>query len=326
MCVCVFGDSHSDTETFPGSVETADSPKGSWFAMDTVSGRVSVTMETLQQRAEVDSDISDDFPRSSITPAVLAHQGRLEGLLKEFQANSTRYLGFKVLVFEPISVADPTHLGKSVRSYEVWHYCNMISPPEPSNPKILSQKTGGIGNAVPPFYWRKVAYAREMFAKFIDGRMMEFRAVDEGNFQDYKRSLVDGLFGILTDRYQNYPDKQLKQQSPNFTDAECYSYSEMLTRLRERNYGTRLQTIILVDHDDKVHYIERFFTRAPEDFQYRESNLWIYLPPMHAEIRAKKLKDEGKEESRVDEEQPPRTQMFSAEESMSQHQDARGND
>jgi uncharacterized protein with NRDE domain len=103
-------------------------------------------------------------------------------------------------------------------------------------------KTGVYGFSNSPVHspLQKVVSGRETFSELIK----EYK-------NDDSESIVDALIGLLKSEEKHYPDDELLRRRGH--DAE--DFSSIHVRVNQL-YGTRTRTIILVDQDDNIDYIE----------------------------------------------------------------------
>ena len=82
--------------------------------------------------------------------------------------------------------------------------------------------------------------------------------VIENCIQD-ERKLTDALFDVMADKSCHFPDNQMiKQGGENSPMAPFHPKLACINvDISEKGYGTRVTTLILVDNDNNVTFIEK---------------------------------------------------------------------
>ncbi|XP_065366329.1 transport and Golgi organization protein 2 isoform X1 [Calliphora vicina] len=111
----------------------------------------------------------------------------------------------------------------------------------------------GFGNSLPAVPFEKVSYGRNTFKKIID----DYRQQENPSQEELVKKLMD----LLKCKKKFWPDTELKRRAP--------LYGEYLSALNvlipETGYGSRTHTVILVDANNKMHFIEEtMLTESPE--------------------------------------------------------------
>ncbi|KAM7348389.1 transport and golgi organization 2 isoform 1-T2 [Cochliomyia hominivorax] len=97
----------------------------------------------------------------------------------------------------------------------------------------------GFGNSLPSDPFEKVIYGRKTFEDIVERKP----ARDE---------LVEKLMHLLKCKEKFWPDAELKRRAPHY--GEYLSALNVL--IPETGYGSRTHTVILIDNDNKMHFIE----------------------------------------------------------------------
>lgn len=111
----------------------------------------------------------------------------------------------------------------------------------------------GFGNSLPAVPFEKVCYGRNTFKNIID----DFRQQENCPQEELVKNLMD----LLKCKKKFWPDAELKRRAP--------LYGEYLSALNvlipETGYGSRTHTVLLVDANNKMHFIEEtMLTESPE--------------------------------------------------------------
>ncbi|XP_037816799.1 transport and Golgi organization protein 2 isoform X1 [Lucilia sericata] len=102
----------------------------------------------------------------------------------------------------------------------------------------------GFGNSLPSVPFEKVCYGRDTFQHILD------------DFQQQKNphqdELVEKLMNLLKCKKKFWPDAELKRRAPIYGEH----LSALNVLIPETGYGSRTHTVILVDNNNKMHFIE----------------------------------------------------------------------
>ena len=127
---------------------------------------------------------------------------------------------------------------------QLYYYSNYQS-------KIVQLKRGtyGLSNALLDTPWPKVQRGKQKFASVVNQDVIE----------------VESLFEILRDE-TIAPDDQLPNTGLDMERERALSAMFIKTP----NYGSRCSTVVLVDKDNYVSYVERVFNLETFDYQQQE--------------------------------------------------------
>ena len=198
--------------------------------------------------------------------------------MSDLSNNNSKYSPFNLCIFEPRD-----------NGYEAVYFKNTFKDNasgiviQGTGPTFLSPGISGFGNHPLSEPYRKTAYGIEEFKKII-GRNLDSNLVEEE------------AVNLLNNKLQMYPDDQMQKQSGVFqksdkepqnpdsfryqSDVEGPDESEETKLMLQKEkllsaifvdigelYGTRMQTIILVDFNHNVKFVER--TRASNTSPYK---------------------------------------------------------
>uniref|UniRef100_U5ETR2 Putative transport and golgi organization 2 n=1 Tax=Corethrella appendiculata TaxID=1370023 RepID=U5ETR2_9DIPT len=113
----------------------------------------------------------------------------------------------------------------------------------PNNTQKCEQsKALGFGNSPYTTPLEKVKAGTEKFQNIIDNKE---------NFKD-KITLIEKLLSLLQEREKHWPDNELQKRAPNWGE----NLSSIYVKMPEAGYGSRTRTVILVDENNKIDFIE----------------------------------------------------------------------
>ncbi|XP_053679623.1 transport and Golgi organization protein 2 [Anopheles nili] len=107
-------------------------------------------------------------------------------------------------------------------------------------------KTGvalGFGNSTLEKPLQKVCRGREQFAEIVSHRNVPFADKD---------AFVDDLMGLLKRDERHFPDPELTRRA----GLHAEFLSSINVRMPNGSYGSRTHTVILIDHRNRVEFIE----------------------------------------------------------------------
>ena len=141
-------------------------------------------------------------------------------------------------------------LDKNKSSFDGMYYSRSRegSPVESAGPMIIEHKIQGLGNHPISAAFQKTLRGTEAFEKIV-GDMNRVEMVLE---------LEKSLFEMMCTRGSNLPDEQMELQGSKSAFKSVHDkLSSIFVDLPEKNYGTRMQTLVLVDFDRQVTFVER---------------------------------------------------------------------
>ncbi|KAK2902461.1 hypothetical protein Q8A73_012207 [Channa argus] len=154
--------------------------------------------------------------------------------LKKVSAEGQLYNGFNIITAEFKAKQDI-----------VCYYGNRGSPePIRLNPGIY-----GLSNSLLDTPWKKLLKGKQHFTSVVNNQSLS------------SDGLVQELLGILNNEDLNSPDPLQEMQGDGFSKPMIQALSAVC--VRSSHYGTRTNTIILIDAEDNVTFTER--TMLDED-------------------------------------------------------------
>ena len=165
-------------------------------------------------------------------------------------AGSTQqYSPFNLCLFEPRRDGS--------RAYDANYYCRGVEghPVQSEGPHPIPSGVTGLSNHPRSRPFQKTSFGEKMMKQVVS----ELAAS-----ASEKDLLVSRLRAVLTNGEKRYPDAQMTSQCGG-DEALVRDLSSIFVTAPERNYGTRMQTIILVDYDGNVTFEENSCTDRDAD-------------------------------------------------------------
>uniref|UniRef100_A0A8D2BAM7 Transport and golgi organization 2 homolog n=1 Tax=Sciurus vulgaris TaxID=55149 RepID=A0A8D2BAM7_SCIVU len=134
-----------------------------------------------------------------------------------------------------------TWLGISTRG-KLGALTNYLQPRQ--NPEARGRGTYGLSNALLETPWRKLCFGKQLFLEVV-----------EQSHVLPKDTLVTQLLDVLNNEEAQLPDPAIEDQGREYVQPILSKYAAVC--VRGPNYGTRTNTIILVDADGHVTFTER---------------------------------------------------------------------
>ncbi|KAH8336203.1 hypothetical protein KR074_010362 [Drosophila pseudoananassae] len=116
----------------------------------------------------------------------------------------------------------------------------------------------GFGNSLPHTPFEKVRHGRD-----------EFQAIVQEHGTASVETLADHLLQLLKKKHKFWPDAELKRRAPNWGEG----LSSLNVHISEHGYGSRTHTVILVDGDNKMHFIEETMAGLDPEGEWRRTHI-----------------------------------------------------
>lgn len=132
-----------------------------------------------------------------------------------------------------------------------------------NTPKValkLSTGYAGVGNSPLDAPFKKVEAGTE-----------EFKEILESHKECSKAELIESLLSVLKDKTKYFPDEELTSRKQEQAEA----FSSIHVDLSVVGYGTRTRTVILVDDDNNIDYIEETMTSEDPNGHWERTHLKI---------------------------------------------------
>lgn len=118
----------------------------------------------------------------------------------------------------------------------------------------------GLGNSPMEVPFKKVEVGTEQFRKVL-----------ETHCDSSQEELIAALTGLLKCTTKHFPDAELTARRQDL----ALSFSSIHVHLENEAYGTRTRTIILVDKDNNVDYLEETMTTEDPNGEWEKTHLRI---------------------------------------------------
>lgn len=122
----------------------------------------------------------------------------------------------------------------------ICYYGNRGEP----EPIVLTPGTYGLSNALLETPWRKLCFGKQLFLEVVE----QSQALP-------KDALVAQLLDVLNNEEAQLPDPAIEDQGQEYVQSMLSKYAAVCVRCPD--YGTRTNTIILVDANGQVTFTER---------------------------------------------------------------------
>ncbi|XP_017016067.2 transport and Golgi organization protein 2 isoform X1 [Drosophila takahashii] len=179
------------------------------------------------------------------------------------QSNNEHFLlGRGMIVADFVTQADEEHsirnynqrLLKDCTKYSAFNFVSIEigSPSLPARVELLSNvpptleefRNGGcygFGNSLPHTPFEKVRHGQQ-----------EFEAIVREHGGASVETLSSQLMQLLRNKHRFWPDAELKRRAPNWGEG----LSALNVHIADHAYGSRTHTVILVDSQNRMHFIE----------------------------------------------------------------------
>ncbi|XP_023176340.2 transport and Golgi organization protein 2 isoform X2 [Drosophila hydei] len=143
-------------------------------------------------------------------------------------ADCTKYSAFNFVSIEIGSDAQPAQI-------------KLLSNVPPTLLPFEQGQCYGFGNSLPDSPFEKVQYGRKHFEQIV----REFGESDVD-------TLSAELLQLLKNKHKFWPDAELERRAPSWGEG----LSALNVHISEHGYGSRTHSLILVDANNKLHFIE----------------------------------------------------------------------
>ncbi|EDS43617.1 conserved hypothetical protein [Culex quinquefasciatus] len=82
-------------------------------------------------------------------------------------------------------------------------------------------------------------------------------------------ALVEELFGLLKSKEKYFPDKELSRRAP----AQAEKLASINVRFPEAGYGSRTRTVILVDHQNRMEFVEETMVSTDPEGEWKRTHI-----------------------------------------------------
>lgn len=107
--------------------------------------------------------------------------------------------------------------------------------------------------------------------KKVEAGTSHFQKLLESHKDKSKEDLIEASLNLLKDKTKYFPDPELFSRQPEFAEH----FSSIHFSLPNHGYGTRTRTVILVDENDNIDYIEETMTSEDPNGEWERTHLKI---------------------------------------------------
>ncbi|ELK26242.1 hypothetical protein MDA_GLEAN10020097 [Myotis davidii] len=197
---------------------------GTWLGIST-RGKLAALTNYLQPRQDPDARGRGELVTHFLTADVDSFS-----YLKKVSTEGHLYNGFNLLAAD-----------LSTEKGDVFCYYGNQGEPEPI---VLAPGTYGLSNALLDTPWRKLCFGKRLFLEAVE----RSQALP-------KEVLVAQLLDVLNNEEAQLPDPAIEDQGREYVQPILSKYAAVCVRCP--GYGTRTNTVILVDVDGHVTFTER---------------------------------------------------------------------
>ncbi|XP_053061815.1 transport and Golgi organization protein 2 homolog isoform X5 [Acinonyx jubatus] len=197
---------------------------GTWLGIST-RGKLAALTNYLQPRQDRDAR-----GRGELVTHFLTTDMDSLSYLKKVSAEGHLYNGFNLIAAD-----------LSTEKGDVVCYYGNRGEPEPV---VLAPGTYGLSNALLETPWRKLCFGKQLFLEAVE-RSQELP----------KDALIAQLLHVLNNDEAQLPDPAIEDQGREYVQPFLSKYAAVCVRCP--GYGTRTNTVILVDADGHVTFTER---------------------------------------------------------------------
>ncbi|KAI4536558.1 hypothetical protein MG293_013950 [Ovis ammon polii] len=214
----------SNNEVLSGLDMEEGKEGGTWLGIST-RGKLAALTNYLQPRLNHDAR-----GRGELVAQFLTSDMDSLSYLKKVSAEGHLYNGFNLIAGD-----------LSAEKGDVICYYGNRGEREPA---VLAPGTYGLSNALLETPWRKLCFGKQLFLEAVErGRELP------------REALVAQLLDVLSNDEAQLPDPAIEAQGREYVRPILSKYAAVCVRCPD--YGTRTNTVILVDADGHVTFTER---------------------------------------------------------------------
>ena len=211
---------------------------GTWLGVDTVGARVGFLTNIYTGSVEKDAK-----GRGSLVTNFLSGSKSAGEYLKDLASEDALYNPFNLFLFDKPQDSDS---GYSAKFYCRGKPNHVVVSEGPEGLKVSGETNCfGIGNHPPSSPYLKTGFGVEKFREIIKSSA----AVET------KQELVDALLELMCSEEKSEPDPQMRKQAGGI-DVPYHRAAASLF-VKTPTFGTRTQTVVLIDHDYRLTFVEK---------------------------------------------------------------------
>ncbi|KAH8411450.1 hypothetical protein KR215_004878 [Drosophila sulfurigaster] len=180
-----------------------------------------------------------DFVRQS------DEQHNIANYNQQLLADCTKYSAFNFVSIE---------IGDSSKPAEI----NLLSNVPPTLAPFKQGQCYGFGNSLPDAPFEKVQYGQQHFDQIV-----------QQHGHSSVETLSAELLQLLKNKHKFWPDVELKRRAPSWGEG----LSALNVHIPEHGYGSRTHSLILVDANNKLHFIEETMAGLEPDGEWRRTHI-----------------------------------------------------
>lgn len=211
---------------------------GTWLAIDTAGNKIGAVLRVLQPFYHTStSTLTRGFLVTNFMKSKLSGAEYIASVVPD----AHKYPGFNLVTIDVNAISS-----KHNKQHNTISYLNNTTDATPT----VSTCRGGIwafGNSAPKEPFVKTKVGRDHFAD-ITARLKRISERD---------LLCAQLFALASDDTAHFPDPVLAKDGAGFPDEYLRGLSSINCRIPMASFGTRTQTIILIDRQGNCDWIER---------------------------------------------------------------------
>ncbi|XP_062139078.1 transport and Golgi organization protein 2 isoform X2 [Drosophila sulfurigaster albostrigata] len=218
---------------------------GTWLAIGSdkgvfkVGALLNLTGEPKPRNAVGRGMIVADFVRQS------DEQYNIANYNQQLLADCTKYSAFNFVSIE---------IGDSSKPAEI----NLLSNVPPTLAPFKQGQCYGFGNSLPDAPFEKVQYGQQHFDQIV-----------QQHGHSSVETLSAELLQLLKNKHKFWPDVELKRRAPSWGEG----LSALNVHIPEHGYGSRTHSLILVDANNKLHFIEETMAGLEPDGEWRRTHI-----------------------------------------------------
>ncbi|XP_034118495.1 transport and Golgi organization protein 2 isoform X2 [Drosophila nasuta] len=218
---------------------------GTWLAIGSdkgvfkVGALLNLTGEPKPRNAVGRGMIVADFVRQS------DEQHNIANYNQQLLADCTKYSAFNFVSIE---------IGDSSKPAEI----NLLSNVPPTLAPFKQGQCYGFGNSLPDAPFEKVQYGQQHFDQIV-----------QQHGHSSVETLSAELLQLLKNKHKFWPDVELKRRAPSWGEG----LSALNVHIPEHGYGSRTHSLILVDANNKLHFIEETMAGLEPDGEWRRTHI-----------------------------------------------------
>ncbi|XP_033168973.1 transport and Golgi organization protein 2 isoform X2 [Drosophila mauritiana] len=182
--------------------------------------------------------VADYVTRADEEHSILNYNERL---LKD----CTKYSAFNFVSIEIGSASQPARV-------------KLLSNVPPTLEDFQNGECCGFGNSLPHSPFEKVRHGKQ-----------EFEAIVKAHGGASVETLSAQLMQLLRNKHKFWPDDELKRRAPNWGEG----LSALNVHIEEHAYGSRTHTVVLVDSENKMHFIEETMTGLDPHGEWNKTHI-----------------------------------------------------